>query len=58
MDKNIEFIFEHRKDKDQFTRIWSLGELVFGVGEADMPIKELIEAYIMDGYILIDTVFR
>jgi len=58
MDKYVNFIFEHKNDKDQFTESWSINELIYGVGETNQPVKEILEAYKEDGYRIIETVFE
>jgi len=56
VDKFITFTFEHKKDKDQFTESYRIDELIYGVGETKQPVKEFIEAYKEDGYILVNTI--
>ena len=58
MNNYVKFMFEHKKDRDQFQEAWTINELIYGVGETKQPVKELIEAYEEDGYKIIDVVME
>ena len=56
MDRIVTLIFEHRRDKDIQKENYTVNELIFGIGEAKQPVKDIVETYKEDGYRLIDCI--
>jgi len=53
LKQKVKFIFKHKKDKDIQSETYTIGELIFGVGETKQPVRDIIGFWNEDGYVLL-----